>query len=90
MGAFYSPSHFGLECPGQSATGPNLAAQRDYERGERSPQTRQVWESFLAVHSDGFYADLARARLSKLIATEIATEAVPNAASLDFHAPELA
>jgi caspase domain-containing protein len=69
--------------PAAVAVDPNLAAQRDYERAERFPQTRPVWESFLAVHSDGFYADLARAQLSKLIAAETATEAVPNAASLD-------
>ena len=27
---------------------------------------RQAWESFLALHASGFYADLARAQLAKL------------------------
>jgi uncharacterized caspase-like protein len=40
-------------------------AKRDYEMAERVG-TRQVWESFLAIHGTGFYADLARGQLAKL------------------------
>lgn len=37
---------------------------RDYELAERVG-TQQAWESFLATHKTGFYADLARAQLAK-------------------------
>jgi uncharacterized caspase-like protein len=60
----------------------DVATQRDYEMAERV-QTPQAWESFLAVHSNGFYADLARAQLGKLIASEAAAEATPDADRLD-------
>jgi hypothetical protein len=47
----------------------DTATRADYELAARV-QTRQAWESFLTVHSTGFYADLARAQLGKLMATE--------------------
>ena len=49
----------------------NSAIAHDYELAERVG-ARQGWESFLAIHGSGFYADLARAQLAKLKATEIA------------------
>ncbi len=42
---------------------------RDYEFAERIG-TRQAWDSFLAAHSTGFFADLARAARDKIIAAE--------------------
>ena len=39
--------------------------RRDYEFAERVG-TREAWDSFLTVHSPGFYADLARAQRDKL------------------------
>jgi uncharacterized caspase-like protein len=42
--------------------------QRDYEFAERVG-TRAVWESFLAAHKTGFYAELARAQIARLAAT---------------------
>jgi len=37
----------------------------DYQLAERIG-TREAWESFLAAHPDGFFAELARAQLAKL------------------------
>jgi len=54
--------------PQQSLIDTAAAVQRDYELAERVG-TRQAWESFLVIHSTGFYADLARAQLAKQIAT---------------------
>jgi uncharacterized caspase-like protein len=42
---------------------------RDYEFAERIG-TRQAWDSFLAAHGTGFFADLARAARDKIIAAE--------------------
>ena len=42
---------------------------RDYEFAERIG-TRQAWDSFLAAHSTGFFADLARAARDKIISAE--------------------
>jgi len=53
--------------PAPPAVDPNAAIARDYELAERVA-TRKGWESFLAVHNQGFYADLAHAQLSKLTA----------------------
>jgi uncharacterized caspase-like protein len=53
--------------PAIPAVDPNAAIARDYELAERVA-TRKGWESFLAVHGQGFYADLAHAQLSKLTA----------------------
>ena len=56
------------------AVDPNAAIARDYELAERVG-TRKGWESFLTVHSLGFYSDLARAQLSKLTAAAPAISA---------------
>jgi uncharacterized caspase-like protein len=42
---------------------------RDYEFAERVG-TRQAWDSFLAAHSTGFFADLARAARDKIVTAE--------------------
>jgi hypothetical protein len=51
---------------------PNLDIRIDYEMAERVG-TSEGWESFLAIHGSGYYADLARAQLAKLKATTPAT-----------------
>lgn len=48
---------------------PEAAARTDYELAAQIG-TRQAWDSFLAAHGSGLYADLARAQTSKLIAAE--------------------
>ncbi|MBR1126013.1 caspase family protein [Bradyrhizobium lablabi] len=48
---------------------PEAAARTDYELAAQIG-TRQAWESFLAVHSKGLYANLARAQMAKLGAAE--------------------
>ncbi len=48
--------------------------QRDYEFAERVG-TQKAWESFLQVHSTGYYAGLARAQLAKL--NQTAEKALP-------------
>jgi uncharacterized caspase-like protein len=48
---------------------PEAAARTDYELAAQIG-TRQAWDSFLAVHSKGLYAELARAQTNKLIAAE--------------------
>jgi uncharacterized caspase-like protein len=57
---------------------PAAEIRRDYEYAERVG-TRQGWESFLKSHSTGFYADLARAQLSKLNAEQASTSAAEKA-----------
>jgi uncharacterized caspase-like protein len=49
------------------AIDPSHTARADYELSERIG-TVDAWDSFLAVHSTGLYANLARAQRSKLIA----------------------
>lgn len=44
----------------------------DYELAERVG-TMEVWDSFLAAHGTGFYADLAKAQRRKLAAAHVAT-----------------
>ena len=62
----------------------NADARRDYELASQVG-TREAWDSFLALHGAGFYADLARGQRAKLNA-DIATAptrttpATPNAA----------
>jgi uncharacterized caspase-like protein len=56
------------------AANPKAEVRRDYEYAERVG-TREGWESFLKSHPNGFYADLARAQLSKLQADEAITSA---------------
>ena len=53
--------------PAAPAAADTLA--RDYEFAERIG-TRQAWDTFLAAHSTGFFADLARAARDKIIAAE--------------------
>jgi hypothetical protein len=59
------------EKQGPAAAAPSAAdtLARDYEFAERIG-TRQAWDSFLAAHSTGFFADLARAARDKIIAAE--------------------
>jgi hypothetical protein len=45
------------------------AARRNYEIAERIGG-KEAWESFLAAHATGFYAELARAHLDKLMQDE--------------------
>jgi uncharacterized caspase-like protein len=53
---------------------PLAEARRDYELFERGA-TVDTWDVFLKLHSDGPYADLARAQRAKLIAAEQARAA---------------
>ena len=55
------------QAPATPAAADTLA--RDYEFAERIG-TRQAWDSFLAAHSTGFFADLARAARDKIVAAE--------------------
>ena len=48
---------------------PEAAARTDYELAAQIG-TRQAWNSFLAVHNHGLYAELARAQTAKLAAVE--------------------
>jgi uncharacterized caspase-like protein len=52
---------------------PEAAPRRDYEFAAQIG-TKEAWNSFLAVHSSGIYADFARAALGKLEAAERASE----------------
>lgn len=52
-----------------AAPSPADTLARDYEFAERVG-TRQAWDSFLAAHSTGFFADLARAARHKIVAAE--------------------
>ncbi|MGO8909647.1 MAG: caspase family protein [Bradyrhizobium sp.] len=45
----------------------NTDMRRDYELAERVG-TREAWDSFIAAHPSGFYADLAKAQRNKLAA----------------------
>jgi uncharacterized caspase-like protein len=66
-----------LAAPSATAN-PAAEVRRDYEYAERVG-TRQGWESFLKSHTTGFYADLARAQLSKLNAEQASTSAAEKA-----------
>jgi uncharacterized caspase-like protein len=57
---------------------PAAEVRRDYEYAERVG-TKEGWESFLKSHTSGFYADLARAQLSKLNAEKASTSAAEKA-----------
>lgn len=50
---------------------PDAAVRRDYELTSRLG-SRDGWEVFLSRYSDGFYANLARAQLRKIIAADTA------------------
>src|SRR5207302_645318 len=45
---------------------PNAAARRDYELAAQVG-TPEAWEAYLRSYQTGFYADLARAQLGKLV-----------------------
>jgi uncharacterized caspase-like protein len=66
-----------LAAPAETAN-PAAEIRRDYEYAERVG-TREAWESFLKTHAKGFYADLARAQLSKLNAEQASTTAAEKA-----------
>jgi hypothetical protein len=58
---------------------PSLDPRRDYELAERVG-TKEAWDSFLAVHSSGFYAELARSQRDKVSrATSVNVPKVPPA-----------
>jgi uncharacterized caspase-like protein len=56
------------------AVDPNAEARRDYEFAAQIG-TKEAWSSFLATHSAGIYANLARAARDKLDAAERASTA---------------
>jgi uncharacterized caspase-like protein len=74
--------------PAAPAEDPTAAIAHEYEMAERVG-ARQAWESFLAVHGSGFYADLARAQLAKLIGAQT-TEASSSAKDSREQADRLA
>jgi uncharacterized caspase-like protein len=76
-----APERKGKEAPGV-ALDPDAAALRDFELAEHA-QTQEVWDSFLARHKEGFYADLARTRLKELLAAERPKEGSANVDKLD-------
>jgi uncharacterized caspase-like protein len=55
--------------PVEPATSFGDTLARDYQFAERIG-TKQAWESFLAAHSGGFFANLARAAHDKIVAAE--------------------
>jgi Caspase domain len=71
------------------AVDPNVAMAHEYEMAERVG-ARQAWESFLTVHSTGFYADLARAQLAKLIGVEPAKLDSSAKANVEINSPPAA
>ena len=58
----------------------NADARRDYELASQVG-TKEAWDSFLALHGTGFYADLARSQRAKLNAdpATVATRTTPAA-----------
>lgn len=53
--------------PPVAAVDPNAGMRKDYELAERVG-TKEAWDSFVAAHPSGFYADLAKAQRNKLAA----------------------
>jgi hypothetical protein len=53
--------------PPVAAADPNAGIRKDYELAERVG-TKEAWDSFVAAHPSGFYADLAKAQRNKLAA----------------------
>jgi len=51
------------------AVDPNAEARRDYELAAQIG-TKEAWESFLKVHTEGLYPNLAKAQYTKLMAAE--------------------
>src|SRR3954452_16799019 len=76
--------------PAKAVTAPapdqNADARRDYEYASQVG-TKEAWDSFLALHGTGFYADLARGQRAKLnpetakVATRTAPGAPPSSAA---------
>lgn len=64
--------------PQPATPNPQADMRRDYEYAERVG-TKEGWQSFLKSHTTGFYADLARAQLSKLNAEQASTNAATKA-----------
>jgi uncharacterized caspase-like protein len=60
------------------APDPNQGVRQDYELAERIG-TREAWDSFLSVYSEGFYAKLAQAQRNKLAAGEARLAAIEKA-----------
>lgn len=64
-----------------SATGPQThpqdAARRDYELALQLG-TRDGWAAFLAQYPDGFYSNLAKGQLNKIVIEEARTAAAPS------------
>jgi len=73
-----TPDTAAAVAPAPAAPDANAELRRDYEYAERVG-TREAWESFLKTHASGFYADLARAQLSKLNAEQASTAAAEKA-----------
>ena len=66
---------------------PNANARRDYEWALQV-DAKETWDAFLALHSTGFYADLARGHRAKLTAGDkVATRAPPSAPSPPAQTP---
>lgn len=57
---------------------PRADIRKDYEYAERV-KTKAAWDSFMSAYPTGFYADLARAQLSKLAAEQAGVEAAEKA-----------
>jgi hypothetical protein len=67
---------------------PNADARRDYEYAAQV-NTKETWDSFLALHGTGFYADLARGQRGKLNAdgAKVATRTTPPAPNSSTPSP---
>src|SRR3954453_4885159 len=55
--------------PPVAGANPGAEIRADYELAERVG-TKDAWDSFVAAHASGFYADLAKAQRNKLAAEE--------------------
>jgi len=64
----------------------NADARRDYEFASQVG-TKEAWDSFLALHGTGFYADLARGQRAKLNASTAAVAARTAPAAPDAPPP---
>lgn len=58
--------------PSPPPTTGTIEIRQDYEYAERLG-TRTAWEAFLSVYTTGFYANLARAQLAKLVSETVRT-----------------
>ncbi|QPF90390.1 caspase family protein [Bradyrhizobium commune] len=67
----------------------DTSASRDYEFAERVG-TVEAWESYIAAHPTGFYADLAKAQRNKLAAAVEPKKPPAQAATAPPLAPEVA